>query len=60
MALPLLLIGVDHLSPIEWIAGLSAGGLVYLMVLLGTRELSLGELRSVTATIRAEFSPARS
>lgn len=60
MALPLLLIGVDHLSPIEWIAGLSAGGLVYLMVLLGTRELSLGELRSVAATIRAEFSPARS
>lgn len=60
MAVPLLLIGVDHLNPIQWIAGLTAGGLAYLLVLLGTRELSLGELRAVAATVRAEFSPARS
>lgn len=60
MALPLLVIGVDHLDPVQWIAGLIAGGLAYFLVLLGTRELSVGELRSVVATVRAEFSPARS
>jgi O-antigen/teichoic acid export membrane protein len=60
MALPLLIIGVDHLSPIQWAAGLGAGGLAYLLVLFGTGELSVGELRSVAATVRAEFSPARS
>jgi hypothetical protein len=60
MALPLLIIGVDHLSPIQWAAGLSAGGLAYLLVLFSTGELSVGELRSVAATVRSEFSPARS
>lgn len=56
MTLPLLVAGVDHLTAIQWIGGLVAGGLAYVAVLLITRELSPGELRSVAAWLRSGLS----
>ena len=53
MTLPLLAVGVDHLGAVEWIVGLVCGGLAYGAVLLITRELSPGELRSVAARLRS-------
>ena len=56
MMLPLLALGVDHLGAVEWIVGLVGGGLAYAAVLLVTRELSPGELRSVAARLRSGLS----
>jgi O-antigen/teichoic acid export membrane protein len=58
MALALLAMGTDHLSAVQWIVGLGLGGLVYGAVLLITRELSVGELRSVAARVRPGSGPA--
>ena len=61
MTLPLLAMGVDHLTAVQWIIGLVAGGLAYTAVLLITRELSPDELRSVLArSARALPRPAPS
>lgn len=48
MALLMLVVGTDHLSPLQWLVGGAAGGAVYAASLLVTREVSLGELRTVT------------
>jgi stage V sporulation protein B len=57
MSLPLLAMGVDHLSPAEWVLG-SVGGLAaYLAVLLLTRELSFAELRVVASRLRLASAP---
>ena len=56
MTLPLLAVGVDHLAALQWIIGLSAGGLAYAAVLLITRELSPKELRSVAAGLRSAIA----
>jgi O-antigen/teichoic acid export membrane protein len=52
MTLPLLAFGTDHLSVAGWIAGLVLGGLVYLIMLLVTRELAVGELQSLAGWLR--------
>jgi O-antigen/teichoic acid export membrane protein len=52
MSLPLLAMGADRLSAVQWIVGLGLGGLAYAAVLLITRELSVNELRGVAARIR--------
>jgi O-antigen/teichoic acid export membrane protein len=52
MSLPLLLMGVDHLSPVQWIVGLGLGGLVYAAVLLITRELTVNEVRTLVVRLR--------
>lgn len=59
MAVPLLIIGSNHLDPVQWAAGLTIGGLAYVLVLLLTRELSVDELRRIMAMVLTEFSPAR-
>ncbi len=56
MTLPLLVLGVDHLTAVQWIIGLVAGGLAYMAVLLITRELSPHELRSVVERLRSGLS----
>ena len=58
MAVPLLAIGTEHLSPGQWIIGLALGGLAYAGVLLITRELTRDELRSGLAAVRSEFRSA--
>jgi len=57
MMLPMLLAGTSHLSLAGWLGGASAGGAAYAAVLLLTRELSVAEVRSVTARL---WSGARS
>jgi O-antigen/teichoic acid export membrane protein len=52
MALPLLAMGTNHLSAVQCIVGLAAGGSAYAAVLLITRELSVGELRTIAARLR--------
>jgi O-antigen/teichoic acid export membrane protein len=56
MTLPLLALGVDHLTAVQWVIGLVAGGLVYAAVLLITRELSSHEVRSVAERLRSGLS----
>jgi len=51
MALVLLALGTDHLSPVTWVAGLVVGASVYAAVLLGTRELTVAELRMLAARL---------
>jgi stage V sporulation protein B len=51
MALVMLAIGTDHLSPVQWLAGACAGGGAFAAVLLGTRELTITELREVAARL---------
>ena len=38
----------SSLSPLEWVGGAAVGGIVYVAVLLLTREVSPAELRSVS------------
>jgi O-antigen/teichoic acid export membrane protein len=52
MALPLLAVGTSQLSAVEWVVGLTTGGLAYAAVLLVTRELSIDELRQVMARLQ--------
>jgi O-antigen/teichoic acid export membrane protein len=60
MAVPLLLLGTDHLSLIEWIVGLVAGVAAYVATLLLTREISIAELRSVGGRVLIEVRPKSS
>ena len=45
----LALTGTNDLSVFQWLAGLTGGALAFVAVLLATRELSAGELRSIGA-----------
>jgi O-antigen/teichoic acid export membrane protein len=56
----LRLLGGDDPSVIQWIAGPVAAVAAYLVVLLATRELTLGELRRALALVRRQLSGARS
>lgn len=58
MALPLLAMGTDRLSAVEWVVGLGLGGLAYAAVLLATRELSITELRTVAAWLGSRSGTA--
>jgi hypothetical protein len=51
MALAMLAIGTDHLSVVQWIAGMCAGGAAFAATLLLTREISIAELRSIAARL---------
>lgn len=47
MTAPLIIAGVDHLSPAAWVLGSCAGVGAYAAVLLLTRESSIAELRTI-------------
>ena len=49
MAAALALIGTGSLSALGWVGGVIFGPAAFLAVLLATRELSLGELRSISS-----------
>lgn len=51
MALPLLAVGTDHLSVLDWLVGSCVGTAAYLGTLLLTRELTVQELRAAAARI---------
>ncbi|MGA2013766.1 MAG: oligosaccharide flippase family protein [Solirubrobacteraceae bacterium] len=57
MALALLAFGTGRLSAVGWVAGLALGGGAYLGVLLVTRELSVGELRSLAGLVASRRRP---
>jgi O-antigen/teichoic acid export membrane protein len=59
MSLVLLIVGTDHLSPAQWLVGAAAGAAAYAGVLLITREISIVELRAVTARLSTAARPAR-
>jgi O-antigen/teichoic acid export membrane protein len=47
LAAVLALVGTGSLSPLQWLVGLVGGGAAFVVVLLVTSEVSLGELRSL-------------
>jgi O-antigen/teichoic acid export membrane protein len=51
MGLTLLAFGTNNLSPAQWIVGLCLAAGVYAAMLLATRELSIGEIRSLPAAL---------
>lgn len=53
MALALLVAGTSHLSPVQVVVGACAGAVAYASVLLITRELSVPEIRAVSARLWA-------
>jgi O-antigen/teichoic acid export membrane protein len=57
MAVPLLLLGTNHLGLVEWIAGLLAGGAAFVATLLITRETSIAELRWIGVRLLLEVRP---
>jgi O-antigen/teichoic acid export membrane protein len=59
MALILAIVGTDHLSPAQWLIGAAAGAAAYAGVLFVTREISMVELRAVTAQLSTAARPAR-
>ncbi len=59
MALALLIVGTDNLSPAQWLVGAAAGGLAYLGALFVTGEMSVLELRVVGAKFLGAARPAR-
>jgi O-antigen/teichoic acid export membrane protein len=52
MALALVLIGTEHLSPVQWLIGAAAGTAAYLSVLLLSGEMSVAELHFGAAKLR--------
>jgi hypothetical protein len=58
MALVMLMIGTDHLSPAQWVLGAAAGATAYAAALLISREVSVPELRAVTAKLWSAARPA--
>ena len=52
MALLLFAVGTEHLAVWQWIVGLLFGTLLYAGALLGTREVTVAEIASVTARVR--------
>jgi stage V sporulation protein B len=57
MALVMLMIGTDHLSPAQWVLGAAAGATAYAAALLISREVSVPELRAVTAKLWSAARP---
>lgn len=57
MALVLLIVGTDHLSPAQWLVGAAAGGIAYLGTLFVSGEVSMHELRAVGAKFLAAARP---
>ena len=55
MTLPLLAFGTEHISVVGWIVGVTLGIVVYVLVLLATRELTGGELRSLAGWLRTRL-----
>jgi O-antigen/teichoic acid export membrane protein len=60
MALALWIVGTDHLSPAQWLVGAAAGGSAYIGALFAGGEMSVAELRAVSAKFIAAARPARS
>jgi O-antigen/teichoic acid export membrane protein len=59
MALALWAIGTGHLSAGQWIAGSVLGAVGYAAALLVTREVSVSELRTIAARLRARAQRPR-
>ncbi|MBV9803179.1 MAG: oligosaccharide flippase family protein [Solirubrobacterales bacterium] len=57
MTVPMLAMGVDHLSVLDWVVGGAGGLAAYLATLLLSREISLAELRHLAARIRLASVP---
>jgi O-antigen/teichoic acid export membrane protein len=57
MTVPLLTVGVDHLSAVQWVVGGAGGVTAYVVTLLLTRELSMAELRLVASRLRLASAP---
>jgi O-antigen/teichoic acid export membrane protein len=57
MILPLLAMGTDHLTALQWVVGAAGGLAAYVGVLLLTRELSFSELRVVASRLRLASAP---
>jgi O-antigen/teichoic acid export membrane protein len=51
MTLPLLVAGVNHLSPVSWVLGSCVGVAAYVAVLLASRELTVAELRLIAVKL---------
>jgi O-antigen/teichoic acid export membrane protein len=60
MAVPLFLIGTDHLDVARWLVGSLLGAAAYAATMLLSREVTIGELRSLGARLIAEIRPKRS
>lgn len=58
-ALALLIVGTDNLSPAQWLVGAAAGGAAYLGALLISGEVSVPELRAVSAKFLSAARPAK-
>lgn len=52
-AVPLLALGTRHLSPGAWVLGVAAAAIVYVIVLLVTRETSIDEARAALGAVRS-------
>ena len=59
MALALLIVGTDNLSPAQWLVGAAAGGIAYLGALFISGEMSVQELRAVTTKFLGAARPAK-
>lgn len=59
MAVALMIVGTDSLSPIQWLVGATAGGTAYLGALFISGEMSVLELRAVSAKFLRAVRPAR-
>jgi hypothetical protein len=51
MAVDLLIVGTDHLSPAQWVVGGAAGIVSYFAILIVNGELTHTELRTATAKL---------
>jgi O-antigen/teichoic acid export membrane protein len=58
MAVGLLAVGTDHLTPAQWVLGATAGGVCYASILVVTGELSLTELRTVATKLSSRARPS--
>ncbi len=52
MALPMLAIGTQHLTAVQWCIGLGAGTAAYGAVLILTREISIEQMRAIAGKLR--------
>ena len=53
MALVLLTFGTGRLTPVDWVLGGAGGLAAFAGVLLGTRELTTGEIEAAIGKVRA-------
>jgi PST family polysaccharide transporter len=59
MAVALLIVGTDHLTPAQWLVGGAAGGAAYIGALFITGETSVLELRSLGERFAGAVRPAK-